>query len=210
MTKKTAKKTEKTEKKISENQSISAATFKIINSKLMSTKKDLEDQVEDLSAQVKKLSKKSAKQALKLLKKVEDGYQSKLVDLQTEFEERLASLSKVQDKVLERLPNLVAEKIISTETGIAEKLQAIKLTNKMPVTKPVLKSQAKAAIKKSSIASIKGIGPVMQKKLAQKGITTLDDIANTPKSKIEVLKQFEKERGFSTWNEQAKGLLADS
>jgi predicted flap endonuclease-1-like 5' DNA nuclease len=80
----------------------------------------------------------------------------------------------------------------------------------MPVTKPVLKSQAKAAIKKSSIASIKGIGPVMQKKLAQKGITTLDDIANTPKSKIEVLKQFEKEKGFSTWNEQAKGLLADS
>lgn len=207
MTKKTAK---KTEKKVPEDKSISAATLKIINSKLMSTKKDLEDQVEDLSAQVKKLSKKSGKQALKLLKKVEDGYQSKLVDLQTEFEERIASLSKVQDKVLERLPSVVAEKIISAETGIAEKLKAIKLTNKMPVTKPVLKSQAKPAIKKSSIASIKGIGPVMQKKLAQKGITTLDDIANTPKSKIEVLKQFEKERGFSTWNEQAKGLLADS
>ena len=206
MTKKTAK---KTQNKVTEDKSISAATLKIINNKLMSTKKDLEDQVEDLSAQVKKLSKKSGKQALKLLKKVEDGYNSKLEDLQTEFEERLASLSKVQDKVLERLPNVVAEKIISTETGIAEKLKAIKLTNKKPVTKPVTKPRPKPAMKKSSIASIKGIGPVMQKKLAEKGITTLDDIANTPKSKIEVLRQFEKERGFSTWNEQAKGLLAN-
>ena len=221
MTKKTAK---KTQKKVMENKLISAATLKMINSKLMSTKKDLEEQVENLSAQVKNLSKKSGKKALKLLKKVEDGYHNKLVDLQTEFEERLASLSKVQDKVLERLPNVVAEKTISTETGIVEAFDAIKLTGKKPVTNPVIKPalkskdkvavklskpRSKMAIKKPSIASIKSIGPVMQKKLAEKDITTLDDIANTPKEKVEVLKQFEKERGFGTWNEQAKALLSD-
>lgn len=221
MTKKTAK---KTQKKVMENKLISAATLKMINSKLMSTKKDLEEQVENLSAQVKNLSKKSGKKALKLLKKVEDGYHNKLVDLQTEFEERLASLSKVQDKVLERLPNVVAEKTISTETGIVEAFDAIKLTGKKPVTNPVIKPalkskdkvavklskpRSKMAIKKPSIASIKSIGPVMQKKLAEKDITTLDDIANTPKDKVEVLKQFEKERGFGTWNEQAKALLSD-
>ena len=143
--------------------------------------------------------------------------------MQTEFEERLASLSKVQDKVLERLPNVVAEKIVSTEAGIAGSLKAIKLTNKKPVTNPVVKPatkpkakvavkiskpRPKPAIKKPSIASIQGIGPVMQKKLAEKGITTLDDIANTPKSKVAALKQFEKERGFNTWEEQAKALLA--
>jgi predicted flap endonuclease-1-like 5' DNA nuclease len=202
MTKKTAK---KIEKKASEDKTLSAATLKKINSKLASTKKDLENQVDDLSAQVKKLSKKPGKQALKLLKKVEVGYHKKLVDLQTEFEERLASLSKVQDKVLERLPKVVAEKIISTESGIAKTLKAVTLTSKKPAVKP----RAKVAIKASTIASIKGIGPVMQKKLAEKGFSTLTDIANTPKSKVETLKQFEKERGFGTWKDQAKALLAD-
>ena len=67
---------------------------------------------------------------------------------------------------------------------------------------------AALAIKTATIASVKSIGPVMQKKLAEKGITTLDDIANTPKSKVAALKQFEKERGFNTWEEQAKALLA--
>lgn len=202
MTKKTTK---KTEKKATEDKIISAATLKKINSKLMSTKKDLEDQVEDLSAQVKKLSKKPEKKALKLLKKLEQGYQKKLVDLQTEFEERLASVSKVQDKVLERLPKVVAEKIISTENEIAKSIKSVKFLN----TKPVSKSEPKAVTKTSTIASIKGIGPVMQKKLAEKGISTLEDLANTPSNKIDTLKEFEKERGFNTWKEQAVILLAD-
>jgi predicted flap endonuclease-1-like 5' DNA nuclease len=202
MTKKT---TNKTEKKATEDKIISAATLKKINSKLMSTKKDLEDQVEDLSAQVKKLSKKPEKKALKLLKKLEQGYQKKLVDLQTEFEERLASVSKVQDKVLERLPKVVAEKIISTENEIAKSIKSVKFLN----TKPVSKSEPKAVTKTSTIASIKGIGPVMQKKLAEKGISTLEDLANTPSNKIDTLKEFEKERGFNTWKEQAVILLAD-
>jgi len=201
MTKKTVK---KPEKKATEDKSISTATLNIINSRLTSTKKDLEEQVEELSAQVKKLSKKSGKQALKLLKKAEQGYNSKLVDLQTEFEERLASLSKVQDKVLERLPKVLAEKIISTESGIVETLKAVKHTNKEPATKAL----PKTAIKAPTIALIKGIGPVMQKKLAEKGITTLEDIASTGEGKIALLKQFENERGFNTWNKQAKALLA--
>jgi predicted flap endonuclease-1-like 5' DNA nuclease len=202
MTKKTAK---KTEKKITADKIMSAATLKKINSKLMSTKKDLEDQVEDLSAQVKKLSKKPEKQAIKLLKKLDEGYQKKLVDLQTEFEERLSSLSKVQDKVLERLPKVVAEKIISTENEIVKSIKSVKFLNKKPVSTP----RPKVA-KTSTIASIKGIGPVMQKKLAEKGITTLEDIANTPSNKIEILMGFEKERGFNTWKEQAVTLLANN
>ena len=141
--------------------------------------------------------------------------------MQTEFEERLASLSKVQDKVLERLPKVVADKIISTESGIAKTLKAVTLNVKKPIVKKpaakprakvsvkVSKPRPKVAIKASTIASIKGIGPVMQKKLAEKGISTLADIANTPKSKVETLKQFEKERGFGTWKDQAKALLAD-
>jgi predicted flap endonuclease-1-like 5' DNA nuclease len=206
MTKKTAK---KTEKKTTEDKFISAATLNIINSKLMSTKKDLENQVEDLSAQVKKLSKKPKKQALKLLKKLDEGYQKKLVDLQTEFEERLALLSKVQDKVLERLPKVVAEKIMSTENDIAESIKTVKFLHKKPASEPLPKISAKVSAKAPTIASIKGIGPVMQKKLAEKGIITLDDIAHTPSNKIETLKEFEKQRGFNTWKEQAMALLVD-
>ena len=37
-----------------------------------------------------------------------------------------------------------------------------------------------------------------------------EDIASTPSHKIEILKGFEKERGFNTWKEQAVTLLADN
>jgi hypothetical protein len=65
MTKKTAT---KTGNKVAEDKILSNVTLKKINSKLMSTKENLESQVKDLSKQVKKLSKKSGKKSLKLLK----------------------------------------------------------------------------------------------------------------------------------------------
>ena len=193
----------KTGEKVADDKIISVATLKKIDSKLTSTKENLESQVEDLNAQVKKISKKSSKKALKLLKELDESYHKRLVNLQTEFEERLASLSTVKDKVLELLPNVLAEKISSTETGTSRSVKSVKVINKTPVSK----LRPKAAIKKPTVASIKGIGPVMQKKLAEAGIMTLEDIANTPKSKMEILKQFEKQRGFNTWKEQAKTLL---
>jgi predicted flap endonuclease-1-like 5' DNA nuclease len=204
--KKTAKKVtakKKTAKKVTEDKTVSASTLKKIDSKLMSTKEDLESQVEDLSAQVKKISNKSGKKALKLLKELDDSYHRRLVNLQTEFEERLASLSTMKDNVLELLPNVLAEKISSTESGTSKSVKSVNVINKTPVSKPL----PKAAIKKPTVASIKGIGPVMRKKLAEAGIMTLEDIANTPKSKTGTLKQFEKQRGFNTWKEQAKALL---
>jgi predicted flap endonuclease-1-like 5' DNA nuclease len=205
MTKKTVKKSaNKTAKKVTEDKILSAKTLKKIDSKLMSTKEELENQVEDLSSQVKKLSKKSGKKALKLLKKLDASYHRRLVHLQSEFEEGLASLSKVQDTVLERLPNFFSDKSNSTTSKTAKSTKAANLEVKTPVSKP----RPKVAIKKSNLSLIKGIGPVMEKKLAEEGITTLSDIANTPRSKIDVLKKFEKERGFNTWKEQAKALLA--
>jgi predicted flap endonuclease-1-like 5' DNA nuclease len=198
----------KTEKKGTVDKTISVTTLKKIDSKLTSTKEELESQVEGLSAKVKKMGKKSGKKAFKLLKELDENYQKRLANLQTEFEERLASLSTVKNKVLELLPNVLAEKISSNEsgTGTVKSAKPVKVIDKTPVSKP----QPKATIKTPTIASIKGIGPVMQKKLAEQGITILEDIADTPESKIETLKQFEKERGFDTWEAQAKLLLANN
>lgn len=213
MTKKTEKKSlkkasvkKKTGKKVPEDKIISVATLKKIDNKLTSTKEDLENQVGDLSAQVKKISKKSSKKALKLLKKLDESYHRKLVNLQTEFEERLESLSTVKEKVLELLPNVLVGKISSNESETVKSTQSEKVTQKIPKSKP----RPRAVNKALTIASINSIGPVMQKKLAEEGITTIEDIANTPKSKIDVLKRFEKERGFNTWEEQAKALLANN
>ncbi|MDU0355541.1 hypothetical protein RS130_18045 [Paraglaciecola aquimarina] len=47
-----------------------------------------------------------------------------------------------------------------------------------------------------------------QKKLAEAGITTLAQIANPPAPVKTALKQFEKVRGYNTWQAQAKKLLA--
>jgi predicted flap endonuclease-1-like 5' DNA nuclease len=217
MTKKTEKKTEKktakkvsvnkkTGKKLAKDRIISVATLKKIDSKLTSTKESLENQVEDLSAQVKKVSKKSSKKALKLLKELDESYHRKFVNLQTEFEEQLTSLSAMKGKVLRLMPNVLTGKINSNESETAELVQSEKVIHKSSATKP----RPRTAAKISTIALIKSIGPVMQKKLAAAGIATLDDIANTPESKIESLKQFEKERGFDTWEKQAKALLASN
>ncbi|AGH43299.1 hypothetical protein [Paraglaciecola psychrophila] len=203
MTKKTEK---KSAKKVTVEKNKSAATLKEVNNTLTSTKKDLETQVEDLSAQLKKLRKKSGKKASKMLKKLDASYHRRLVHLQTEFEQGLATLSTVQDKVLESLPNIFSVKSSPTKTGAVKSTTPVALKTKTPISKP----RPKPPVKTSTIASIKGIGPVMQKKLAEQGITTLADIGNTPKSKIDTLKQFEKERGFNTWKEQAKTLLANN
>jgi predicted flap endonuclease-1-like 5' DNA nuclease len=221
MTKKTLKK--KTAKKVSEGKTLSASTLKKIENKLTNTKEDLESQVEDLSAQVEKVSKKSAKKASKLFKKLDESYRQRLVKLQAEFEARLGSLLAVKNKVLNQLPNILSEKNSKAEITTQSKTEGSIIKSAKPALqkdkKPVSKPQPKVAnntstprpktvTKPLSIASINSIGPVMQKKLAAKDITTLDDIANTPKSKAAVLKQFEKERGFNTWKEQAKALLA--
>jgi hypothetical protein len=48
---------------------------------------------------------------------------------------------------------------------------------------------------------------VIQKQLAAAGFTSLEDLANTPQSKTNALKQFEKTRGFNTWKPEAQALL---
>jgi predicted flap endonuclease-1-like 5' DNA nuclease len=143
---------------------------------------------------------------LKLLKELDESYHRKFVNLQTEFEEQLTSLSAMKGKVLRLMPNVLTGKINSNESETAELVQSEKVIHKSSATKP----RPRTAAKISTIALIKSIGPVMQKKLAAAGIATLDDIANTPESKIESLKQFEKERGFDTWKKQAKALLASN
>ncbi len=185
--------------------------LKEINAKLKSTQKDLQKQVDDLTSQVKTLSKDPSKPARKLLKKIEKGYHKKVAQLQDEFDERMESVLKMQDKVIEQLPKELADKLNLKSSNPTKKTP--KSSAKPPASKakttPAAKPKAAKprAPKAPTIASINGIGPVVQKKLAEAGFTNLEDLANTPASKVEALKQFEKTRGFNTWKEKAQALL---
>lgn len=189
--------------------------LKDINAKLKSTQKDLQKQVDDLTSQVKTLSKDPGKPARKLIKKIEKSYHKKVAKLQDEFDERMESVLKLQDKVIAQLPKELVEKLNLKESGSAKGAKKATKTTKAPAAKAKTKKAAPAkpraakprSAKAPTIASINGIGPVVQKKLAEAGFTTLEDLANTPASKAEALKQFEKTRGFSTWKEKAQALL---
>ena len=185
--------------------------LKEINAKLKATQKDLQKQVDDLTSQVKTLSKDPGKPARKLIKKIEKSYHKKVAKLQDEFDERMESVLKLQDKVIAQLPKELAEKLNLKESSKAKPAKKASKSTKAPAAKAkkttTAKPKAAKATKAPTIASINGIGPVVQKKLAEAGFTTLEDLANTPASKAEALKQFEKTRGFNTWKEKAQALL---
>ena len=226
-----AKKPQKnTEKKMKKVKSKGDTMLKEINAKLKSTQKDLQKQVDELTSQVKSLSKDPSKPAKKLLKKLEKSYHKKVAKLQDEFDERMESVLKLQDKVIAQLPTELAEKLNLKESHTAKpakntskqskasapkaKKSATESTAKKssPAKKaPAKKAPAKTAPAKTAkaptIASIKGVGPVIQKKLAAAGFTSLEDLANTPADKAQALKEFENTRGFETWKEQAQALL---
>lgn len=190
--------------------------LKEINAKLKSTQKDLQKQVDDLTSQVKTLSKDPGKPARKLIKQIEKSYHKKIAKLQDEFDERMESVLKLQDKVIAQLPKELAEKLNLKESSKAKPAKKASKSTKAPAAKAKKTTTAKPkaakprtarAPKAPTIASINGIGPVVQKKLAEAGFTTLEDLANTPASKVAALKQFEKTRGFNTWKEKAQALL---
>ncbi|MFT5676288.1 MAG: putative flap endonuclease-1-like 5' DNA nuclease [Paraglaciecola sp.] len=201
-----AKKIQNTsKKKVKSDKSKGDSILEEINAKLKSSQKDLQKQVDHLTSQVKTLSKEPGKTARKLLKTIEKEYHKKVAQLQNDLDKRMVSVMKVQDKVIAQLPTELAEKLHLKASSAAKtpKTTAVKV-KKQAAAKPKI---APKAPKKPTMISINGIGPVTLKKLTEAGITSLDDLANTPKSKTEALKQFEKTKGFSNWKKEAQALL---
>jgi predicted flap endonuclease-1-like 5' DNA nuclease len=203
-----AKKKQNTSKKNMKSDSI----LEEINTKLKSSQKDLQKQVDDLTSQVKILRKEPVKTARKLLNKIEKTYHRKVVELQDDFDKRMVSVLKMQDKVIAQLPTELAEKLhlqTSSAKKAAKKPSKTAKTTAVKVKKSgaVKPKAAPKASKKPTITSIVGIGPVTHKKLVEAGFTRLEDLANTPKGKIEALKQFERTKGFNTWQKAAQDLL---
>ncbi|MFT4938379.1 MAG: putative flap endonuclease-1-like 5' DNA nuclease [Paraglaciecola sp.] len=210
-----AKKNQNTsKKKVKNDPSDGDSILEEINSKLKSGQKDLQKQVDELTAQVKNLSNDPSKTARKFIKVIEKSYHKKLAQLQKDFDKRMVAVHKLQDKVIAHLPTELAERLhLKTNSPTksvkkpskAAKTPVVKI-NKRGTVKPETVTVARAP-KKPTIASINGIGPVTHKKLVEAGFTSLEDLANTPASKTEALKQFEKTKGFNTWQKEAQALL---
>ena len=172
--------------------------LKNIEGQLKTSKKDLIEQVKTLSKDLAKFKEKNSSK--KIIKKIEKKYKQESEVLKREFNETLSKLHELQEKMMDSLPSA---------SELTQKLkinQASKETTAEPKAPPAKKASTPKA--KSELAAIKGIGPVTQKKLEQAGITSLEDLANTPSNKQEALKSFEKVKGFETWAQQAKELLA--
>ncbi|MFT6029830.1 MAG: putative flap endonuclease-1-like 5' DNA nuclease [Oleiphilaceae bacterium] len=187
-----SKKTEKIAKNKPEKNSL----LKNLKGKLKGSRKELMSQVAELSNDVVQF--KNENSSKKIIKKLEKKYQKQISKLQSEFNEQLENLHVMQSKLIEHLPKEVVGKLnLSTPT-------------KAPALKKTLQKKVAVASQKtkSALASIKGVGPATLKKLEDAGFTSLEELADTPESKAEALKTFEKVKGFETWAQQAKDLLA--
>jgi len=192
------------------------ALVKDINTKLKGTRKELQGQVNDLNKQIKTLQKdlnKSVekdikKPTMKLIDKLEKNYQDQMKKMQKEFDERVESLSALQDRLISHLPQEVIDKLHLKEAP-----------KKTPARKPAAKKAPVAARKTAApkpnkpktrapkISDIKGIGPVLQKKLAEAGIKEVSDIASPSAANQKALEEFKQTRGYETWQSQARELL---
>ncbi|MFT7184719.1 MAG: putative flap endonuclease-1-like 5' DNA nuclease [Pseudohongiellaceae bacterium] len=171
--------------------------LKGVKARLKLAKKDLKNQVDALTNDVKSIGEKSLPSS-KMIQKLEKKYKKKFLKLQHKFDTKLSSL---QDKVVAQLPNEITEKL-HLKTKSEEKISRKPATN---VGEKVKKVTPKSNI--LTIEAIKGVGPVLQKKLDDAGVKTIDDLANPSDAQLVALKQFEKTRGFETWQDQAKELL---
>jgi predicted flap endonuclease-1-like 5' DNA nuclease len=206
---------EPVKKKVKSDKVKGKSMLEDINTKLKSSQKELQKQVDELKSQVKTLSKDSGKTAGKLIKKIDKNYHKKLAQLHNEFDERMKSVHKVQDKIIGQLPTELVEKLhlkasnVVKPTKKTSKKATVTVNDKSPEKPKTVakKTKSKTLPKAPTIASIKGIGPVNQKKLADAGFISLEDLANIPASKTEALKPFEKIKGFTTWQQEAQALL---
>ncbi|MFT4994794.1 MAG: putative flap endonuclease-1-like 5' DNA nuclease [Paraglaciecola sp.] len=200
-----AKKNQNTaKKKVKTDTSANDSLIEDINAKLKSGPKDLQQQVDELTTQVKALSKDPGKTARKLLKAIEKSYHKKAAQLHKDFDKRMLAVHKIQDKIIAHLPTELAKTLNLTGSGATQASKKLITpavnVNQRPAVKP-------KSAKTPGIASINGIGPVTQTKLAVAGFTRLEDLAKTPASKTEALKQFATTKGFKTWKEDAQALL---
>tara|TARA_R110001592_G_scaffold130225_1_gene343338 strand:- start:1171 stop:1740 length:570 start_codon:yes stop_codon:yes gene_type:complete len=176
----------------------SAKSFlKNLKGKLKASRKELMSQVDKLSKEVADLKKNESPK--KIIKKLEKKYKKQKASLKKDFNKQLDKLNALQSKVVESLP----QDVLNTLHITKEDPQSVKSAKKSDTTKA-----KKASQPKSELSAIKGIGPATVTKLIEAGITTLEDLANTPENKVDALKLFEKTKGFDTWAEQAKNLLS--
>lgn len=123
----------KVEKELAKAKEKSSELLKDINDIIASAKHDLQKQMDELTEQVKLLSKDPAKEAMKLLKKAEKQYKKQLANIHKEFDERTEALVKAKDKLIAPL-----EDEIATRFGKAPKAKS----DQKPAEKP--KAEAKA------------------------------------------------------------------
>ena len=170
--------------------------LKNVKEQLKVSKKDLIDQVNVLSKEISDFKNKNSSK--KIIKKLEKKYKKEKTNLQKEFNEQIEKLHAIQENLLSHLPKELTQTLNLKNSN----------NNKVVKTKPALSNKVAPTRSKNELAAIKGIGPVTLKKLQDAGITTLEDIANTPDNKVEALKSFENTKGFQSWEQQAKDVLS--
>lgn len=155
------------------------SALKKLTGKLKASRKELMSQVDQLTHEINAFKNKHSSK--KIIKKLEKKYKKQITNLQQDFNEQLDKLHAMQSKLVDSLPKDVLQKLHISGS-------------EQEVTKPEKKtaaSKSKTRAKpKSELSSIDGIGPVTLKKLQEAGITSLNDLANTPESKREALKTF--------------------
>ena len=115
---------------------------------------------------------------------------------------------ELREQMMERVGLAEKEPKKSTKSSTST---ASKTTSK-PASSGKSTTQKKAsggstAKKKDDLTQIKGVGPATAKKMQNKGITSINQIANPSADDEKKLEEFKKLKSFSSWQAEAKKLV---
>lgn len=152
-----------------------------------------------------------------------------------ELDRRLKELHELQESLMDRIGGVTgktrknAEKTVEKagetlkdaesqvkkgQTQARKKAAEAKPASKKAPAAPKKAATAKessgaagAAVDRSDLKKVKGIGPATERKLKNAGITSIDQIANPSAEDREKLKAFTSVKNFDTWSEEARKLV---
>lgn len=193
---------------------------KKVNKEFEKTSAQIEKLINDALKQFDTLQNQIQDPVKKLLREIDDLREREMKRFHDEMERRLGEFQDIQSAVMERLgiASKTAEKAAPVAKSPAKATGGAKAkpaaakkpaAKKAPAqkAKPAATKPAAKAVNKSDLTLVKGIGPATAKKMADLGISSIDQIANPSAAEKEKLQAFAKMKGFDQWSGEAKKLL---
>lgn len=188
--------------------------------------------IKDAVKQFDHLNNQVQEPVKKILEDMDKVREREIKRFQDEFDRRVSEFNDLQRSIFEKLgisskaAEVSEEKVkpAPAKADTVKKAEAApkaKAAPKKPKTETAAKPQKAAsakpaaakkaaapkAAKEPALTKLTGVGPVLAKKMNEAGIKSIKQIASPSDADKEMLKQFEKTKGYEAWQAEAQSLI---